>query len=43
MHDIVTFMFFRVEPANEYYDGDKDNDKEDIVVNSTTRPRTPQK
>ena len=24
----LLFSYFRVEPGNEFYDGDKDNDKE---------------
>ena len=25
---LFAVLFFRIEPNNEYYDGDKDNDKE---------------
>lgn len=27
-HNVCLFLFIRIEPANEFYDGDKDQDKD---------------
>ena len=28
IYTMISFLYYRVEANNEYYDGDKDNDKE---------------